>query len=273
MGQFQRIPYSLADLAVTEPLCGPLVPPGQPYRPNPHEPYHVVFNFLVASGDPTYIQPGDEPPYPRKIRSLDPDSDHPPLPDYPWLHILGDEPVTGFENPLPYTTDETEPLARVYGVQDIAHPDRRGRLPKAIQFRFGNTGSNTFPETHVLKYNLDGAGSKYLALWASSDQNGDSLMLRLQYSFDPGFVVETVEYVTGWTALNTMSPTLQFVIRDDRLQLYEGQPGALVMELMFPPPIEITGPATLDLFSRIETDRPGVDNFLISDILIFDAYL
>lgn len=242
-------------------------------EPNPHEPYHVVFNFLVASGDPTYIQPGDEPPYPRKIRSLDPDSDHPPLPDYPWVHILGDEPVTGFENPLPYITDETEPLARVYGVQDIAHPDRRGRLPKAIQFRFGNTGSNTFPETHVLKYNLDETGSKYMALWASSDQNGDSLMLRLQYRFDPGFVVESVEYVTGWTALNTMSPTLQFVIRDDRLQLYEGQPGALVMELMFPPPIEITGPVTLDLFSRIETDRPGVDNFLISDILIFDAYL
>lgn len=242
-------------------------------KPHPHEPYHVVFNFNVASSDPGYIQPGDVPPYPRKMRSLEPDSDHPPLPDDPWLHILGDKPLSGFENPFPYITEEQEPLARVYGVQDIAHPDRRGRLPKGFQFRFGNTGSNTFPETHVLKYNLDASGSRYVALWASSDQYSDSLMLRLEYSFEPGFIVETAEYVTDWAALNAVSPTLQFVIWEDRLELYEDQPGTLVLDLPFPPPLEITEPVTLDLFSRIETGRPGVEDFLLSGLLIFDAYL
>lgn len=251
-------------------LCGSALK--NPFPPNPHEPYHVVFNPNVAFGDQaTYVRSPDRAGWGVSVKSLEPDSDYPPLPEDPRMYLM---PVASIE-PTRFEFDHevvhTGPRAVIFDAHQFAHPDRRGRLPKAFQFRFGCYGADDWPSTMVLKYCLNEDGSRYVGLRAFLIDSVLHMSL-----------VRKLDDTGEWSGSSTTFPELgssdfttnavKFVIDDGEISLYVGQPGEKKISLEVPP-------LTLDAPGRVEFLTPDVEDtnrsggFHMYDVLIFDAYL
>lgn len=255
-------------------LLGAAPPSSEELGPDPHEPYHVVFNYQVAASErQTYVFASELEDYTDKIRALEPDSDHPPQPEFPYIHFLEEAILPGFGASTQFPSAKTGARLLVPNIHKIAHPDRRGKLPKAFQMRLGYSGTGVFPESMVFKYNLNGSGTKYVALRGLPDPATDKLLLRLEYCLDGYTVTASADYATGWNLAGSESDDLRFVIRDSKLQLYIGQPGVLRLELELPQPLQIQEAADLEIMNPINSLAPDVDAINVSDLLIYDAYL
>lgn len=247
-----------------------------PLEPDPGEPYHVVFNYQVAAADrSTYVLPSTIPGFGQMIRSLEPDTDFDPQPEYPFIHFQSMPGLPGFGVQAAYDMgDGVTELARIPNINNIAHPDRRGKLPKGFQMRFGcaGTGAGFFPNMYIFKYNLNADGSNYVGLRSYTDQDLNTVNLLLDYQI--GNQGEYSQIHDLGSSLNGVESTdVKFVIWDTKLQLYVNSPGQLALELDLPAPLVITENVDLALFKPINGKDPDVDVITASDLLIFNAYL
>lgn len=244
------------------------------FAPNPHEPYHVVFNFNLASTDPgEYVSDSEFGAYGKKVKSLEPDSDHPPLDEDLYIHVIegGSFPLFGAEIPYPQSTDF--PSFVVPNVHTFAHADRRGLLPKGFQTRIGFTGTGQIPGCYVFNYRFDPFNTRHLGVNMYPHPTTELAVVRLEYASGTQAPIYSDPYETDWDLMNNESPYLTFVIKEDRAELYADSPGVLLTELMLPHPLELDGPAHLDLFSTTTTDGGNIDSITLYNLLIYDAYL
>lgn len=242
------------------------------------EPYHVVFNFNVAYGDPeTYVTDSTIYPNGISVRSLDPDSDYPPLPEYPYIDIVHDQAMNGFGLSIPVEAGGTAAKATVKDVHKFANPDRRGRLPKGFQARMGfvrqDSSGDPVPYVNLFRYNLTEERDKYVALKASPHPVTEETLLYLEYSWGPGFYVQSDPYISDWSLLNDSVPSLQFIIKEDKLELYVDQPGTLVATLDLPEPLIAGKSTSLELFEVLDVDASHIEYATMNSLLIFDAYV
>lgn len=244
------------------------------FAPNPHEPYHVVFNFNLAFSEPDqYVSDSEFGAYGDKVKSLEPDSYHPPLEEDPYIHVIegGHFPVFGATVPYPQSTDF--PSFVVPNVHKFAHPDRRGLLPKGFQTRVAFSGSGEIPDCYVMSYRFDPFGSRHLSVNMYPHPTTGLAVVRLEYASGSQASIYSEPFETGWDLLNDESPYLVFVIKEDKAELYADSPGVLLTELALPHPLGLDGPAHLDLISVNTPDNGNIDNITIYDVLIYDAYL
>lgn len=245
-----------------------------PLGPDPLEPYHVVFNYQVAAANRnTYVLPSDISGFDQKIRSLDPESDFDPQPELPYVHFLTMPGLPGYGMQVAY---DVEPAGmdriRIPNINKIAHPDRRGKLPKGFQMRFGFTGTGSFPNMYIFKYNLNAAGSNYVGLRSHVDQALNTVSLLLDYRIGNQSGQSQVRNL-GPLPSGEESTDVKFVIWDSKLELYVSSPGQLALSLPLPGPLQITENVDMALFQSINGLAPGVDYVTGSDLLIFNAYL
>lgn len=243
-------------------------------EPDPGEPYHVVFNYQVAASDkPNYVFPSELPEHVDKIKSLEPDSDYPPQPEYPYIHFLDGAVLPGFGGATPFQTAKQGAKMVVPKINKIAHPDRRGKLPKAFQMRFGHTGTGFFPSFYVFKYNLNAAGTNFLGLLSYTDPDFDTVSLFLEYNLEGHTSEFSFVHDLGVSLRGSESTDIRFVIWDAKIQVYVNSPGALVAELDLPAPVVIREDVDLAIFEPIDGLEPDVETLIFSDLLIYDAYL
>lgn len=242
--------------------------------PDPREPYHVVFNYQVAAADiATYKSSSDLINFTSRIRSLKPYTHHEPQTEYPYIHFMDNAILPGFGASTPYQTAfvNMEKL-RVPDINKIAHPDRRGKLPKSFQMRFGNTGAGFFPSMHIFKYNLDKQGKDYVSLRSHTDHGTDTVSLFLSYQIGANSDISEMHDL-GVSLRGAESNDVKFVIRDTKLELYVNSPGNLVAALDLPSPLQIRENVDLAIFKPINGLEPGVETLAFSDLLISDANL
>lgn len=252
-------------------LCGTALKK-VPFPPNPHEPYHVVFNPNVTYGDQdTYVKAPDRVGWGVGVKSLEPDSDHPPLPEDPYMYLMPVASITPTRFEFDHAVEHTGPRAVIFDADQFAHPDRRGRLPKAFEFRFGCYGDAEWPSTMVLKYCLNEDGSRYVGLRAYL--NGGVVHMTLVGEFDG----------TGdWSSLPVTFPelgsigfttdTIAFIIDDGEISLYVGQPGVKRMSLEVPT-LTLESPGRVEFLAPDTEDTSRDGGFHMYDMLIYDAYL
>lgn len=242
------------------------------------EPYRVIWNFSVASADKDqYLLPGSISAFGSQVLSLEPLTDHAPLSYRPSLHFATDTPLDNAERgsyaALVKRPPVISPMGRVGRIEDIAFPDRRGRLPKVFQIRGGFGPLGNLSDMDIIRYNLDESGGRFIALRSRTDQTTSevflSIVMKLDLTPDPPHT--TSEYELGVLEPDQATDDLRLIIFDDRVEAHVGQPGTSILTLpLYAVPTLGLRP-NLNILSELGTS--GVPTYLFVDgLIIYDGY-
>ncbi len=240
------------------------------------EPYRVIWNPQVMYGDyDRYVSGTSTSGFSSEALNTAVLTDYAPLGFEPVMLMRDLVPVDINVMGYPILT-ATRPRysilgARIDRILDIAHPDRRGKLPKVFQLRFVST--DNFTNLLLLKYSLDSFGTREICLHCS--RSGDETFFSLSYFFADGNKDLTNNFVVrDTTAGARITESLRFIIFDNHLELRYGDPGEVQLTLPLPEPVTATPGAHLRLFDETagqsEHDTPVI--FGIDGLYIYDGY-
>lgn len=240
------------------------------------EPYRVIWNPQVMYGDyDHYVSGTSTTGFSSEALNTGVLTDHSPLGFEPVMLMKDLVPVDVNVVGYPILT-ATRPRYSILGAKierilDIAHPDRRGKLPKVFQLRFVST--DDFSNLILLKYSLDSFGIREICLHCS--RLGEETFFSLSYYFGDGNKDFTNNFVVRDSAVGArITDTLRFVIFDDRIELRYGDPGVVQLTLPLFEPLTATPGAHLRLFDETggqsEHDRPVI--YGIDGLYIYDGY-
>lgn len=260
-----------SSITVDTPIVNP---PG-----NPNEPYRVIWNPSVILGkEADYVETNNDGSYKSTIKTTAILTDFPPMSREPLLLTASITPidinVSGY--PLIVVSRPTYPITgmRINHISDFAGANRRGILPKVFQGRF--IATDEFAEMDLYRYNLDSTGDTYIGARIVRLTEGDYRMRLVEASIAGASPVYSDYSLIkdGTVSPDGLTDTIRFVVFENKLALYMGEPGELVLELPLRKSLLNDSGAYLEIIREDyrEDGQPIPVHYGIDGLYIYDGY-
>ena len=203
------------------------------YNPNLGEPYHISWNTSMMLNAPdSFITPSTQAGWTFGLRHTGVLTHYDELPVIPPFSTTETVPVDSatFGGPMFIITHKPSPTYPVVmrHIKNIADSDRRGKLPKVFQGRFGCL--TDFQDVDVFRYNLGASDTRFVSARITKNPNGFfalGLVVKLDASGPTEYVSTPVEVMDG--NLSSITETIRLVIYEDKIEVRYHNPSILIV--------------------------------------------